>query len=304
MGTLPRCTTIACLVSVISGLTAESAPSQRAGVDEEGTRAIRSYTTRPEFLSPLVDPLPASIDGVPPPREVLGYTVGQPGKMTYYADIVRYMEALAEKSARVDSFFIGTSSEGRRIIALAVSSEENIRQIEKYKSMTAALADPRLTSEARSADIVREGKPIYAVMGAVQGAETASPEMMMELAYRLAVSDDPTLERIRHEVIVLILPVFEPDGRDRYADWYSRHLVDITDQTQWKPASPYWSKYLYHDTNRDGIVLSQPATRALLELFDSFHPQVIDDFHESLPFLYKMERKRLFCTGMRTHHQQ
>ena len=286
MGTLPRCTTIACLVSVISGLTAESAPSQRAGVDEEGTRAIRSYTTRPEFLSPLVDPLPASIDGVPPPREVLGYTVGQPGKMTYYADIVRYMEALAEKSARVDSFFIGTSSEGRRIIALAVSSEENIRQIEKYKSMTAALADPRLTSEARSADIVREGKPIYAVMGAVQGAETASPEMMMELAYRLAVSDDPTLERIRHEVIVLILPVFEPDGRDRYADWYLRHLVDITDQTQWKPASPYWSKYLYHDTNRDGIVLSQPATRALLELFDSFHPQVIDDFHESLPFLY------------------
>ena len=277
---------VAVLVLMILGLKGPPAFSQSEGVDEEGTRAIRSHTTRPEFLSPLVDPLPASIDGVPPPREILGYTIGKPGKMTYYADIVRYMEALAEKSERVDSFFIGTSSEGRRIIALAVSSKENIRQIERYKAMTAALADPRQTSEARSAAIVREGKPIYAVMGAVQGAETASPEMMMELAYRLAVSEDPILQRIRSEVIVLILPVFAPDGRDRYADWYSRHLVDITDQSQWKPASPYWSKYLYHDTNRDGIVLSQPSTRALLELFDRFHPQVIDDFHESLPFLY------------------
>ena len=286
MGTLTRRKTIAFLALVHLGWTAVPALSQGKGVDEEGTRAIRSYTTRPEFLSPLVDHLPASIDGVLSPREVLGYTIGKPGKMTYYADVVRYLQALAEKSPRVDSFFIGTSNEGRRIIALAVSSEENIRQIEKYKSMTLALADPRQTSEAEAAVIVREGKPIYAVMGAVQGAETASPEMMMELAYRLAVSNDPTLERIRNEVIVLILPVFEPDGRDRYTDCYSRYLVDLTDQAQWRPASPYWSKYLYHDTNRDGLVLSQPTTRALLELFDRFHPQVIDDFHESLPFLY------------------
>ena len=176
MGTLARRKTIAFLALVHLGWTAVPALSQGKGVDEEGTRAIRSYTTRPEFLSPFVDHLPASIDGVPSPREVLGYTIGKPGKMTYYADIVRYLEALAEKSPRVDSFFIGTSNEDRRIIALAVSSEENIRQIEKYKSMTLALADPRQTSEAEAAVIVREGKPIYAVMGAVQGRRPRVPK--------------------------------------------------------------------------------------------------------------------------------
>ena len=265
---------------------ARASMPQEGRIDEDQTRDIRSFTTRPEFLSPLVDHLPASADGVPSPKEVLGYTIGAPGKMTYYSNVVRYLEALGDESQRVKVFSLGTSHEGRRILAAAVSSEANIEGLEDYRSMTAALADPRKTSEEEARRIIDEGRVIYTVMGAVQGAETASPEMMMELAYRLAVSTEPMVDRIRENVIVLILPVFAPDGRDRYIDWYYRHLSQITDQRDWLPASPYWSKYLYHDTNRDGIALSQPQTRALLNLFDRFHPQVIDDFHESLPFLY------------------
>ena len=57
----------------------------------------------------------------------------------------------------------------------------------------------------------------------------ASPEMLMELAYRLAVSEAPQIREIRERIVVLINPVAEPDGRDREVDWFYRHLKGKTD---------------------------------------------------------------------------
>src|SRR6202521_1024016 len=92
-------------------------------VDEEYTKKIREYTTEPFFNSPLTDYLPAS-PNVPTPKAVLGDAAGAPGKLPYAEDVYRYMRLLEKASPRVKVFSIGTTEEGREMIAVAVSSAE------------------------------------------------------------------------------------------------------------------------------------------------------------------------------------
>ncbi len=108
----------------------------------------------------------------------------------------------------------------------------------------------------------------------------------MELAYRLAVSDDPRIRRIRENVVVLINPVAEPDGRDKMADWFYRYLKGRTDYAALpRQSPPYWSRYAFVDINRDAHQLAFEATRAVHRMFFDYHPQVIHDLHEGIPLL-------------------
>src|SRR5260221_7017490 len=90
-------------------------------IDEEYTKKIRAYTTEPFFNSPLTDYLPAS-PGVPTPKAVLGDVAGAPGKLPYAEEVYRYMRLLEKASPRVKVYTIGTTEEGREMIAVAVAS--------------------------------------------------------------------------------------------------------------------------------------------------------------------------------------
>jgi len=254
-------------------------------IDEESTRLIREYTTSEKFLSPLVDHLPDS-DEVPSPREVLGYVVGTPEKLTYYEDIIRYMKTLSEKSSAVELFPIGPTDEGRTLYIVVISDPQTINDLEHYKNLTAALADPRLTPEAEAQKIIAQAKPMYWITCNLHSSENGSAEMSMELAYRLAVSEEPLIKAIRQNCIVMITPCAEPDGHDRYTDWYYRYTKGITDEEERFPGPPYWGKYVYHDNNRDGLQVSQLITSAFLQAFMEWHPQVWHDLHESIALLY------------------
>ncbi len=108
----------------------------------------------------------------------------------------------------------------------------------------------------------------------------------MELAYRLAVSNEPRIQNIRDHVIVLINPVAEPDGRDRAVDWFYRHLKGKTDFDNLPPIDPpYWGKYVFHDNNRDLVQRKLALTRASEDAFLKWHPVVFHDLHESIPLL-------------------
>ena len=197
--------------------------------DEDFARSVAEWTTKPEFMSPLVDHLP-KVAGVPSPKDVLGYHIGAPKKLTYYADILRYYRALEAASPRVKVISTGTTDEGRETVVVFVGSEETIQNLEKYRADLAKLADPRGLTEAQIKTVIADAKPIYHVMGGLHSGETGPPEMEMELAYRLVAEDSPLIRGIRDKVIVSFTPVAEPDGRDRYVDWYYRYLVDIDDE--------------------------------------------------------------------------
>ena len=264
----------------VSGLMAQDK------IDEISTKLIKEYTTKPEFLSPLVNYIPES-ETVPSPRDFLGYVVGAPKKLTYARDIHRYFYALAENSPRIKVIEIGKSNEGRARILAIIADENTIANIDKYKDYMRKLADPRLINEKEAEEIIKLAKPAYLLTGGLHSPETGSPDMLMELAYRLVISNNPKIKSIRENVITLIIPVLEVDGREKMVDWYYRYTINIKDYEDSPPKSPpYWGKYTFHDNNREGIQISQPLTKQMYKVFFEYHPVIGHDLHESIALLY------------------
>jgi hypothetical protein len=279
-----------------TGATAPRAPMRAPAVNPKYTTPksalntaygakIAEYTTEKYFMTELVDHLPLS-DKVPSPDKILGYVIGTPNKLTYTKDLHRYFRALADASPRVRVLTAPEKSEeGREQLLVLVSDEANLARLDRYKDITAKLADPRKITEAEAHALVAEGKPFYWASGAIHSPETGSPEMLMELAYRLAVEDSPFIEDIRKNMIVMITPALEVDGRDRMVDLYNYRKANPG-----KPAPPllYWGKYVAHDNNRDGLGLALALTRNQMRTFLEYHPTVLHDLHESVPYLYTM----------------
>ena len=246
---------------------------------------IKEYTTEKYFLTELVDHLPAS-DKVPSPDKVLGYAIGTPNKLTYTKDMYRYYRELAAASPRVRVLIAPEKSEeGREQMLVLVSDEANLAKLDRNKEITAKLADPRRINATEAQQLVSEAKPFYWASGSIHSPETGSPEMLMEMAYRLAVEDSPFIEDIRKNVIVMITPALEVDGRDRMVDLYNYRKANPGKPV---PSLLYWGKYVAHDNNRDGLGLALALTRNQMKTFLEYHPTVLHDLHESVPYLYTM----------------
>jgi hypothetical protein len=263
-------------------LCAQIAPDTgEPGSVEEIARA----TTEPRFISPWVSYLPASASVVSP-RAFLHRIPGAPGELVDSAAAYAYCRALAASSPRVRLYTIGRSEEGRDIVLLAIADEAGIRELDSLKAATAALADPRRTDAAAAEQIIASARPIYYLNAGLHSDESGSTESVLELAYRLAVSEQPMIERIRHNLVVLINPVANPDGRDKQVEWFYRYLKGKTDHAALpRQAPPYWSRYAYVDINRDAHQQVHETTKAVFRMFFAWHPQVIHDLHESVALL-------------------
>ena len=251
--------------------------------DNEYSKKIKEYTTEKFFMTELVDHLPMS-DTVPSPDKVLGYIVGTPNKLTYSKDLYRYYRELARTSNRVRLFTAPEKSEeGKEQILVAVGDEALLAKLDRYKDITAKLADPRKINETQAQSLIGEGKVFYWASGSIHSPETGSPEMLMELAYRLAVEESPFIQAIRKNVIVLITPVLEVDGRDMMVDLYNYRKANVGKNS---PGLVFWGKYVAHDDNRDGLGMALALTRNQMKTFLEYHPAILHDLHESVPFLY------------------
>ena len=283
--------------------------------DEDFAKSVKEWTTQPYFISPLVDHLPR-VEGIPTPKDVLGYHIGAPAKLTYYADILRYYRALeAAAPGRVKVETIGRSDEDRELVVVWISSDDNMRALQSNRDKLARVADPRSSTPEQTRELIATAKPQYHLMGGLHSGETGPSEMLMELAYRLTAETSPLVRQIRDNVYVSITPVADPDGRDRNVDWFYRNLelqaaggaqteggttgdsagsaqtADVSQPSAGggrgggPPGVPYWGKYVFHDNNRD-INLSQASMRAIADWYFTAHPPIMHDLHESLPLLY------------------
>ena len=260
----------------------ERSPTQ--AIDEEYTKKIREYTTEAFFMSPMVDYLPASKD-VPTPMAVLGNIAGAPGKLPYTKEVHDYMRLLAKASPRVRVMTIGQSEEGREMIAVAVASEAVLARMDANRANLEKLADPR-TIQMNDTEALRLAAlttPVYYITGAIHSPESGSPTALMELAYRLAVDDSAYIRNIRDNLITLITPVVETDGRDRMVDLYE-YGKKYPDRTV--PNLLYWGKYVAHDNNRDAMGMTLKLTENVLNTYIDHKAQVLHDLHESVAYLY------------------
>lgn len=251
--------------------------------DNDYSKKIKEFTTESYFRTELVDHLPMS-DKVPSPDKVLGYVVGTPNKLTYSKDLYRYYRELARSTPRVRVFSAPEKSEeGKEQMLVAVGDENLLARLDRYKDITAKLADPRKITEQESSALIGEGKVFYWASGSIHSPETGSCEMLMELAYRLAVEESPFIQAIRKNVIVLITPVLEVDGRDMMVDTYNYRKANPGKNA---PGLIFWGKYVAHDNNRDGLGMALALTRNQMKTFLEYHPAILHDLHESVPFLY------------------
>ncbi|MEI6243560.1 MAG: M14 family zinc carboxypeptidase [Acidobacteriota bacterium] len=272
--------------------------------DEDFAKSYKEWTGEAKWGSPLVDHLP-KVAGVPSPKDVLGYHIGAPRKLTYYADILKYYRAL-EKAlpGRVKVETIGKSDENRELVVVWVSSDANMKAIKTNRDNLAKLADPRGLNDTQIQGLIATTKPHYHLMGGLHSGETGPSEMLMELVYRLATETSPIISQIRNNVYVSVTPVADADGRDRNVDW---HYYGLDTEAASAAAGgagaaaggaggggrgggaigslPYWGKYVFHDNNRD-INLSQGQMRALTDWYFTAHPPIMHDLHESLALMY------------------
>lgn len=247
--------------------------------------AIAKDTTDPRYISSWVSYIPQS-NTVPSPEKFLGHIAGAAGELTGTEKLYAYYRELARTSGRVKVEVIGHTYEGREILLVVVADESGIKDLERLKAATAALADPRKTGPEQAKQLITNARPFYYFNGAIHADESISPDMLMELAYRLAVSDQPMIKRIREKLVVLINPVSNPDGRDKMVDWFYRYLKGKNDfDSLPRQSPPYWGKYVYVDANRDAHQLALDTTQAVARMFFEYHPSVIHDLHEAIALL-------------------
>ncbi len=253
-------------------------------IDEEYTRLIAEHLQDDRISTELVNYLPAS-ETVPTPLDFHGRIVGTPDELTYAADIHRYFYAIADASPRASVWSIGKSEEGRDMIMMAIADEATIANLERYKEYLQELTDPRITSDARAKELIDElARPIYWLTSGMHSPENGGPEMLQELAYRLAVDESEFMSTIRNNMITFITPVIEVDGREKQVDTYYYNK----DRPEGEARLPlmYWGKYVAHDNNRDAMGQMLQLTKNVNRIQLEWAPTVMHDLHEAVNYLY------------------
>ncbi|HCU11893.1 MAG TPA: hypothetical protein DGB72_07200, partial [Gemmatimonadetes bacterium] len=182
-------------------------------------------------------------------------------------------------------YSIGTTEEGREMIAVAVASESLFANLDRNKANLAKLADPRSINmdDAEAARIVTQTTPVYYITGTIHSPESGAPTALMELAYRLAVDESPYIRNIRDHLITLITPIVEVDGRDRQVDLFRWRMAHPGETA---PPLIYWGHYVGHDNNRDAMAMTLKLSENVMNTYLDWKAQVLHDLHESVPYLY------------------
>lgn len=218
---------------------------------------------------------------VPTPESHFGHKIGIDNELLDWSQVVSYFQALPRTSDRIKFMEIGKTPEGRSMIAVAISSAANIKNLEHYREIQMRLTDPRKTSPEEARRLEAEGKAIVMITCSIHATEVASTHTAVEFAYRLLTEDNPKFKAILDNVIILLEPSQNPDGLDKVTQWYRK-----TRGTPYDGTSPpeVWNHYVGHDNNRDWYIFSLDETRATAGLENQWHPEIVYDVHQQGQF--------------------
>ncbi len=214
----------------------------------------------------------------PSPQAQFGFRPGSDGRLATAEQIEAYFQAVASASDRVRLTDLGTTTEGHRTIAAIVSSPANIRNLEQIRADNQRLADPRTLAEDDARRLAATHKAVIAIGASIHATEIGATQTAPELLYTLATAAD---ERTRHELdnlVVIIVPMLNPDGHRLVVDWYNRNKG-----TPFEGGPMPWPdhKYAGHDINRDAFMMNLPESRNLARFFyREWHPQVFLSMHQ------------------------
>ncbi len=248
---------------------------------------VASLTIQPELASAqstssstyVLPPTAAEVPGLDSPAKFLGYPVGT--RFTPHHRVLAYAEQVARQFPnRIKLIPYGQTYEGRQLMVVAVGSEANLARLEEIRTNNLkriGLLDGKPTASAQP--------PIAWLSYNVHGNEAVSSEAFMDVLYRLMNPSDAVSQKVMNTTVVILDPGLNPDGHDRYVNWYNQMLGRVADPTPsarehnepW-PGGRY-THYLF-DPNRDWAWQTQEITQQRMALYQQWMPQLHGDFHE------------------------
>ncbi len=218
---------------------------------------------------------------IPTPKEIVGFEPGADYHLLTYEQSLKYYKALADATDMVELEFIGNSSMGKPMMAVIISSKENMANLEHYREISLKLAHAKGLTDEQARELAREGKAIVYIDAGMHASEVAAVQTLPNLAYELVTSEKPYIQSIRKNVIVILLNA-NPDGQTMIADWYHQNLG-----TPYESSRMPWlyNKYTGHDNNHDSYMLTQKEVinKATFKI-KRWHPMIIYCNHQSAPF--------------------
>ncbi len=219
---------------------------------------------------------------VPTPSEVLGFDLGADYTLADYTEIQRYFAVLDSASDRIVVEEIGRSTLDRPMLMALISSEANLAQLDRYRSISEQLALADNLTEQQARDLADEGRAVVWIDGGLHATEVAHGQFTPELAYRMVSGEDAETRRIRDEVVLLLMVNMNPDGLDKVVEWYESNLGTDFETA---PMVELYQHYIGHDNNRDWYMFTQLESQAVArQLYHEWFPQIVYNHHQSGPF--------------------
>lgn len=226
--------------------------------------------------------LAAAQEPIPTPESVLGFTPGADFELAGYDESIDYFQRLDAASDRLVLLEVGRTSRGRPWYVALVSAPENLAAIERHREIAQRLAHPAELDDVEARSLAREGRALVDISGGLHASEVAGAQHTIQLAYDLvSARDDPRIEHILNEVVLLLWPSLNPDGQEIVVNWY---LENVGTPYEVAPLHELYQEYLGHDNNRDAYMLNVPESRVVTQFWREWEPQIIYVHHQTAPF--------------------
>ena len=219
---------------------------------------------------------------VPTPISVLGHNPGDDFYLADYEDTVRYFHALAAASDRIRMFAVGKTTEGKDIEIAVISSSQNLAKLDETKMIAGRLAHATNLNDDQAKELARTSKVIVHIDGGLHADEVAGPQHTMVLAYKLlSAQNDPQIDAILDQVILVLWPTLNPDGQDMVVHWYRQN---VGTKYEVSPMPYLYQDYVGHDNNRDGYMMNMKEEQVVVKTQLEYSPVIFYCQHQTAPF--------------------
>ena len=218
---------------------------------------------------------------VPSPKSHFGFNIGDNYKLATFTATEAYLKKVAASSNKVKLTTIGKTEEGRNHYMMIVSSPENIRQLEKYKSISQKLARAEALTDADAKQLANEGKAVVWIDGGLHATEVVGIHQWIETLYQIITRQDDETKNILKNTIILFVHA-NPDGQELVSNWYMRNADTLKRSTNALPR--LYQKYIGHDNNRDFFMMNMSESKNMSrQQYIEWMPQILYNHHQTGP---------------------
>ena len=233
------------------------------------------------FLWLSISCAPLMAQKIPTPKEHFGFNIGDNYHLATYTQTESYFKKVAASTNKAKLQLIGKTEEGRNQYMMIVSDPNNIRQLEKYKSISQKLARAEDLSDEEAKQLAKEGKSVVWIDGGLHATEVVGAHQLIQTMYTLLTRDDEETKRILKSTIVLFVHA-NPDGQELVSNWYMRQADTLKRSTSDIPR--LYEKYIGHDNNRDFFMLNMSESKNMSrQLYIEWMPQILYNHHQTGP---------------------